>query len=160
MTLTFEEQFRELQPAAHRFARSILHQASDAEDSVHNAVVKALAAFEGYDPSRPFKAWFFKILKNCCLDRLRQRKREEHRLYQATPVSDQADTTSVVIAEEVQRSLAKLSAIHQEILRLRYYDDMSYRDMADYLDIPNGTVMSRLHAARLAFAQQHGDTRD
>ncbi len=156
---TFEEQFRAVQPTAHLFARSILHHRSDAEDSVQNAAIKALSAYNQYDASRPFKAWFFKIVKNCCLDRLRLQQRDAHNL--STDLAcDPNNGSAAVIAEEVARCMAKLSTPHQEILRLRYFADMTYADMADYLKIPNGTVMSRLHAARIAFAEQHGDYRD
>ena len=160
MDATFDERFRELQPAAHTFARSILHHATDAEDSVQNAALKAISAYDRYDPSRPFKAWFFRILKNCCLDRLRQRRREQSNSYEAETNPTHHRGSEVELSQEVEWCLARLSSAHQEILRLRYFAEMTYADMADYLEIPQGTVMSRLHAARMAFADQHGDNCD
>ena len=160
MVVTFDERFRELQPAAHMFARSILHHATDAEDSVQNAALKAISAYDRYDPSRPFKAWFFRILKNCCLDRLRQRHREQSNSYEAETNSNHHGGSELELSHEVEWCLARLSSAHQEILRLRYFAEMSYADMADYLEIPQGTVMSRLHAARMGFTDQHGDNCD
>lgn len=160
MVATFDERFRELQPAAHTFAWSILHHAPDAEDSVQNAALKAISAYDRYDPSRPFKAWFFRILKNCCLDRLRQRHREQSNSYEAETNPDPRRGSEVELSREVEWCLARLSSAHHEILRLRYFAEMTYADMADFLEIPQGTVMSRLHAARIAFADQHGDNCD
>ena len=51
----FDEQIRELQPAALVYARSIMHHAPDAEDAVQDAVLKAMSAYDRYDPSRPFR---------------------------------------------------------------------------------------------------------
>lgn len=153
--MRFDEQFQAIQPAAINFARSKLAHKSDAEDAVQTAAVKAISAYSGYDPNRPFKAWFFTILRNCCLDRLRQRRRDPERFDEA--VTQQSDHLSLDIerSQDVKTTIALLKPAHQEILRLRYFAEMSYADMADYLDIPAGTVMSRLHAARLAFAAQH-----
>ncbi|NKB98079.1 MAG: sigma-70 family RNA polymerase sigma factor [Pseudomonadales bacterium] len=160
MVETFDERFREIQPAAHSFAKSILHHASDAEDSVQNAAVKAISSFDRYDPSRPFKAWFFKILKNCCLDRLRKSQREQTNAYEEETSSNHQGGSAAELSQEVEWCMARISSAHQEILRLRYFAEMTYADMADYLEIPNGTVMSRLHAARIAFADQHGEYDD
>ena len=146
-----DEQLREVRPAALVYARSILRHTADAEDAVQDAGFKALRAYGRYDPSRSFKAWFFRILKNCCLDRLRQRARENSN----SDLIEVADPgLEVDRGHEVQWCLERLTTAHQEILRLRYFAEMTYAELANCLDIPQGTVMSRLHAARLSFANQ------
>ena len=55
--------------------------------------------------------------------------------------------------DEVRNALQKLHPLHREILELRYFGDCSYREIATALDIPEGTVMSRLHAARQALVE-------
>ena len=72
---------------------------------------------------------------------------------------EQADRVAVPAAREAEplrEALARLTPAHREILELRYFGGCSYRDLAEALAIPAGTVMSRLHAARLALAAAYG----
>lgn len=132
----------------------MLHHTADAEDAVQDALLKAMKAYDRYDSSRPFKSWFFRILKNCCMDRLRQRARDQHHSYEADASRSEQESSGIERSQEIEWCLDQLGLAHQDILRLRYFADMSYADMADYLKIPKGTVMSRLHTARLAFAEK------
>ena len=133
------------------YARSILRNRHDAEDAVQQAALRGLQRIGTYDAARPFKAWWFTILRNCCIDVLRDAEAartdslDDHDV-PAPPPPDLADWERLSIA------LGQLSADHREILRLRYFADMSYRELAATLSIPAGTVMSRLHLARNALA--------
>jgi RNA polymerase sigma-70 factor (ECF subfamily) len=132
------------------YAFSILHNREDAEDAVQEAALRGFERLAGFDPDRPFKGWWFAVVRNCCLDRLRQRGRA------ATLPLDQAEPATAPASsdeeEQLRAAMERLSPPHREILRLRYYGDCSYREIAAALEIPEGTVMSRLHAARQALA--------
>jgi RNA polymerase sigma-70 factor (ECF subfamily) len=140
-----------LLPQAGGYARSILGSRADAEDAVQTAALRGLERLAGYDDSRPFKGWWFAILRNCCVDSLRRARR-----HPTAPLKDDlADDRPAEAGpdwEALDRALETLSDSHREIVRLRYFGDLSYADIAEALQIPPGTVMSRLHAARHALA--------
>lgn len=148
----FERRIEPLLDRAAAYAFAIVHNREDAEDAVQEAALKGFQAFESYDPCRPFKAWWFVIIRNCCRDLLRRRRlrgapaeiRPSDLTADPHPPADQQD--------EVRRALEQLSDEHRDILHLRYFGECTYREIAAVLSIPEGTVMSRLHAARQAIA--------
>lgn len=141
-----------LLPQAGGYARSILRSTQDAEDAVQAAAMRGLERLGSYDASRSFKAWWMTILRNCCMDILRARTA---RPTAAEPVETlPARMEGPTSWEELSEALARLAPVHEEILRLRYFGEMSYRELAQALGIPEGTVMSRLHHARKALAAE------
>jgi RNA polymerase sigma-70 factor, ECF subfamily len=147
---------RELTPLlgdAAAYAHSLLRNRHDAEDAVQQAALQAWNRIDQYDTRRPFKGWWFAILRNCCFDILRQR--QAGRLEGLDGI-DPADTrtTDRFDWERLDAGLRRLTDAHQEILRLRYFGGLSYDALAETLGIPKGTVMSRLHLARKALAEQ------
>jgi len=151
-TRDFQGRIEPLLDRAAAYAWAIVRNRADAEDAVQDAAVKAFRAFCRYDGSRSFKGWWFAILRNCCRDLLRRRRSRPSTVPidpaeappQPGPLPGQYD--------DLRNALEQLSAAHQEILQLRYFGDCSYKDIAAALEIPEGTVMSRLHAARQALA--------
>jgi RNA polymerase sigma-70 factor (ECF subfamily) len=146
---------RELEPLLRRsaaYAYAIVRHREDAEDAVQEAAIKGLRAFPRYDPSRPFLGWWLTILRNCCRDLLRRR---QCRPSAVTPDRvDLVPQTSACVRQDddLRAAMDRLSDAHREILELRYFGGCSYREIASVLGIPEGTVMSRLHAARQALA--------
>lgn len=138
------------------YALSILHNRSDAEDAVQQAALRGLERLDRHDPARPFKGWWFTILRNCCIDLLRARRRNAVLIQSAEPKNDcwpdQADWRALVEA------MKRLDSQQAEILRLRYFGGLTYEELAETLEIPKGTVMSRLHYARKALACQMRDS--
>ncbi len=146
---------RDLSSILHRsgaYAVSLLCEREDAEDAVQQAALQAWQRRAQFDGQRPFKAWWFAILRNYCLDELRRKKRAP------IPISDEDANLSSPADESVldrvalERAMDKLPEMQREVLRLKYYGDLTYEEMAQVLDIPTGTVMSRLHLARKALA--------
>ena len=152
-----EEQYgRLLEPLLRQaagYALSILRDRHHAQDAVQQAALRGLERIRTFDETRPFKGWWFAILRNCCMDILRN-------LPTAKTVSlDYVDPPAAVSDDasdwdRLTACMLLLSADHQEILRLKYFADLSYRELADALSIPQGTVMSRLHSARNALASK------
>jgi RNA polymerase sigma-70 factor (ECF subfamily) len=142
---------------AHALAIQILGNADDAQDAVHDAFATALGNPGAYDAGKgPLKPWFLRVVRNRCIDMLRRRRAPS-----ARPVDElvsPAKTPEEAAAanqdsSRVVRALAALPAERREIIVLRDYLDLSYAEIAEVLDIAPGTVMSRLHRARLALKE-------
>jgi RNA polymerase sigma-70 factor, ECF subfamily len=139
------------------YARSILRNQDDAKDAVQQAALRGFERIHTFDESRPFKGWWFAILRNCCIDMMRRSRSATTQSLcgidlPAPPLRDTLDW------EQLNAAMSRLSEDHREILRLRYFADLNYRELAESLGIPQGTVMSRLHLARKSLqAQLAGD---
>jgi RNA polymerase sigma-70 factor (ECF subfamily) len=141
---------------AHALAVQILGNYADAEDAVHDAFETALTRPGRYDARKgPLRPWFFRVVRNRCIDMLRCRQGR------ALPVEElesgvPSPETALEIRQaqsRVQRALACLSPDQSQIVVLRDYLDLTYAEIAKVLDIPRGTVMSRLHRSRLALKE-------
>lgn len=159
----FETLFEMVRGNAFHAARSLVGSNEDARDLTQEAFLKAYKARASYDPKQPFLPWFHRILRNTCFSFLRKRGRlreqsmnrmNDHGEEREWDVVDEnvADPSDgLVLAERedtFSKALDKLSAKDREILVLRHYQELSYKDIAAALSIPEGTVMSRLFHAR------------
>ena len=126
----------------------------DAIDLSQEAFARAFRAIKRFDLTRPFYPWFHTILRNLCLNYLSRAAR-----FREVPLKDtweKADTAPgpdialerKELCRQVWDGMRKLSARDREILILREFQDLTYAEIAIVLDIPQGTVMSRLHEAR------------
>jgi RNA polymerase sigma-70 factor, ECF subfamily len=153
----FQSRIVPLLDRAAAYAYAIVRNRADAEDAVQDAALKAYRAFGKYDDSRPLKGWWLAIVRNCCRDLLRRRRSRPSPapLDRAESPHDlPADDARPLPGEsgELREAIERLSAAHREILDLRYFGDCSYKEIAAALEIPEGTVMSRLYAARQSLA--------
>ena len=158
----FEELFKALRGRTFQVARSLVGSREDALDLTQEAFTKLYTARASYDPAQPFLPWFHRILRNACFSFLRKHGRlrtkslqalddegEEHVMQiedPAPPVSSQLEAADE--RQLFQHALTRLAPRDREILALRHYEDLSYKEIATALDIPEGTVMSRLFHAR------------
>ncbi len=99
-----------------------------------------------FDETRPFYPWFLTILRNVCLSHLR-RRRTNVDLEDVPEVSDRR-SLGVETRLRFVEALGRLSRADQEILSLKAFQDLTYKEISDALQIPRGTVMSRLYHAR------------
>jgi RNA polymerase sigma-70 factor (ECF subfamily) len=147
----YERALRPLLGQAGAYARAVLRNRPEAEDAVQQAALKGWERLGQYDAARPFKGWWFAILRNCCLDVLRRAKASRTQgLDGIDPPAP--DEPGAFDWQRLVDGLAQLSEPHREILQLKYFGELSYDEIAESLDIPKGTVMSRLHLARKALA--------
>ena len=135
-------------------ARYILKDHQEAYDLVQEVFIKAMREDRLFDEDFKMKAWLFRVTTNLCFNQVRNRKRRGALLdTMMKPEAIGADQFKSVFEgeqrEEVMAGLELLSEDHREILILRYYDDLSYSEIADVLKVKLGTVMSRLSRARL-----------
>ena len=122
-----------------------------AEDAAQEAFLRAWQHLASYRPHSPFRNWLYRIAVNVAHDVLR-RERETVDVEGVQLASDREGPGATVEREEqaqrVRRAVQALSLASRSVLVLREYGGLSYREIADTLDIPIGTVMSRLNYAR------------
>lgn len=141
---------------AHALATQILGNADDAADAVQDALTMALGKPGAYNAGLgALKPWFLQVVRNRCFDLLRRRRASDvpvESLADSRPTPEQAAQTEQRDAA-LHAALAQISSDGRQILILRDYLDLSYAEIAAVLDIAPGTVMSRLHRARLALKE-------
>lgn len=132
-------------------AMGILGNAADAEDATQDAFIKAYENLRRYDLSRRFSTWIFTIVSNGCKNRLR-RERLSRRVPDATDVAGGADPAMETVLEErgrlIKEGLGALGFKYRAPLVLRYYSELNYREIAQILGLPEGTVKTRLHRGK------------
>ena len=127
-----------------------------AEDAAQEAFISAWQNLPGYRPRSPFRNWVYRIATNAALDVLR-RKRETVDV-EALPLSTSEQGPEAALekkerGEQVREAVLALPPASRATLILRESEGLSYREIADTLDIPVGTVMSRLNYARSKLRQ-------
>ncbi len=163
----FGELVRRYMQRAYFTALGITGSGEAALDLSQDAFIRAYRAIKKFEPSRPFFAWYYQILRNLCFNYLRDRKRHaapfseigESRLSQIGDASQRPDEAlqRKEIQEAVWQAMNRLKPEEREILILREFEGYSYNDIAGMLNIPVGTVMSRLYYARKSLRDQLSD---
>lgn len=155
--------FRTHRRGAFLLAFQILGNRQDALDATQDSFVRFLTTLDRFRPGRPVEPWLYTIVRNRCRDLLRRRQvrkwepleGDDHR-WRPELVDPGADPRRDAMRGELRRrvwaGLARLSPDHREIVVLRDFQDLTYDEIARVLDIPQGTVMSRLHRARKRLA--------
>lgn len=167
LSMLFEELAIPQFDSLYNFARWLTQNREDAEDLVQETYVKALKGFESFQLGTNFRAWIFRILTNTFLS---SRSRVERR--RTVPLSSEDDSRVQSVSANTAESLligrADLHSVHcaieqlpvvfRQAILLCDVEDMSYREIADVLSIPLGTVMSRIARARRAVRDALGKT--
>ena len=150
-----EALFRHHWPGAYRAAYLVAHDAAAAEDIAQEAFLAAVRALDSFDRRRPFGPWLHRIVVNRAIDwtRARALRREtgDERLAVA-PARPQAPPDD--LSRETMAALASLAPDHRAVVVLRYVLDYSPGEIADLLELPRGTVNSRLRRG-LDALQEH-----
>lgn len=150
---------------AYQVARYLLHDEHDAQDAVQDAYLRALRYYDPFTVGDA-RAWLLTIVRRCCFASKSRRAAEAHPMT-GTPelltVPDPApapDAAAVAVAlhEAVSAALQSLPSDQREILVLREMRQLSYREIAQVVGLPIGTVMSRLSRARRRLQAALGDS--
>jgi RNA polymerase sigma-70 factor, ECF subfamily len=157
--LQFLDEIEASVPALRRYARALTRNADHADDLVQDCVERAIRKQALWKPTGPLKAWLFRILLNLYRNELRSlRRRGEH-----VPVETMLVEPSVAPAQpgrialnEMSRAIDTLNVEQREALLLVVLEGLSYAEAATALDIPLGTLMSRLGRARAALRKLTG----
>jgi RNA polymerase sigma-70 factor (ECF subfamily) len=161
----FEREALPLMPALYQAALRMTRNPSEAEDLVQEAYLRAYRGFRGFEAGTNLKAWMYRILTNTYINSYRKKQREpqtvsaddteEWYLYdrlgpEAMEPSAEASALEQMPDEDVRAALDSLPEGFRMAVWLADVEGFSYREIAEILDVPIGTVMSRLHRGRRA----------
>lgn len=147
-------------PRLRRFARTLTRSVPEADDLVQEACLRALSRADQWDPAQPLDRWVFRITRNLWISEIR--KRSVRMGTGEIPAEESTELLSVdtgeagVAATELQGHIAALPSDLASVLLAVSVEGYSYAEAAELFDIPQGTVMSRIHRARRALAQRLG----
>lgn len=146
-----------------------------ADDVFQNTFVQVFLKIQQYEPGRPARPWLYAIATNQAIDALRRKNRRADRradavvgadddgearpLFELIPAADPGPADHADRAEQreqVRAAVARLPDILRQVVLLAYFQGMKYKDVADALGIPVGTVKSRLHAALVKLGEEWG----
>jgi RNA polymerase sigma-70 factor (ECF subfamily) len=159
-TAAFEELAMPLFDQLYNFAHWLAQNREEAEDLVQETYVKALRGYSSFQPGTNFRAWMYRILRNTFLT-----SRTGLKAKMTVPLESEEDGAAPVVADTqtpeailidrsnqtlLQSALEELPVHSREVLLLCEVEEMSYQEIAEALEIPLGTVMSRLSRARAA----------
>jgi RNA polymerase sigma-70 factor, ECF subfamily len=146
------------QRQAYAIAYGFVGNREDALELAQDSFARAYRAMPRFDTGLPFYPWFYRIVKNTCLNHIKKKRRHGELSLDGLMdagydvADDDADSERDAELGDLRRAigsaLKRLPPEHREILILRHFQDLSYAEIAACLGVPQGTVMSRLHAAR------------
>lgn len=172
----FEELAAPLLPALYNHARWLSRDPADAEDLVQETFLKALRGFTGFEPGTNFKAWIFRILRNTYLtsrtglaakhtvaleDELDEGGEIGPRLYPEGAIEHQTPESNLIRLSDkaaMEEAMERLPAPLLEVILLCDVEELKYREIATVLEIPIGTVMSRIARARTTLRKELADS--
>jgi RNA polymerase sigma-70 factor (ECF subfamily) len=162
---TFEEEAMPFLPGLYRAALRLTRNPADAEDLVQEAYLRAYRAFHQFEPGTNLKAWLYRILTNQFINMYRKSQREPvtvpdedvedwylyNRLAREAPdTSAEAVVIDSMPDEDVRAAVEALPEQYRAAVLLADVEGFAYKEIAEILEVPIGTVMSRLHRGRKA----------
>lgn len=170
----FEKEFMPHADALYNFAYQLSYNDDDANDLVQETYMKAFRFIDSYQEGTNSKAWLFKILKNIFINEYRRKKREPEKIDYDDVItfSDEDDDNSAayfdlredlfdnMMGDEITNALNKLPIEFKTVILLCDIEGFTYEEIAKIIDIPIGTVRSRLHRARNMLKQLLKDYAD
>ncbi len=141
----------------------------DREDVLQNAFIKAYRNLNGFDQELSFSSWMYRITHNEAMSFFRRKQarpqmilNEEGQALLTELRDEEADASKAaelrLSREELQKALEKLSPQYREVLALRYFDDRSYAEISDILEVPVGTVSTLIYRAKHALRAELPET--
>ena len=147
--------------AAFRIALGMVGNKDDAYDISQEAFLRVYRSADTYDSAQPFLPWFYRIISNLSKTWLSKRSRRDNKMVEVEDNSfllvdytnPESNLEKKEIAAKLHNALLELNFEDREIITLQHFRGMSYDEISDMLDIPKGTVMSRLYYARKKLAK-------
>lgn len=159
---TLRSEIVALLPRLRRFARALAGQAADADDIVQIAVERALTRLDQFQPGTRLDAWLMTIVRNAWIDEARARQRRaqvfaDAELGERVGAGGEAEAQARLEAKEVQKAMQSLPEEQREAVALVCIEGLAYREAAEVLGVPIGTLTSRLARGREALMRMLGD---
>ena len=142
----------DLLPRMRRFARALTFHREDADDLVQAAAERALLRQDQFEPGTRLDSWIFRIMKNAWVDEVRSRMRRDA-LFAPEEEGEHVGDESAEAHQRrlaIEKAMSMLSDDHRLVIALVLVDGLAYKEAAEVLEIPVGTLMSRLARARAA----------
>lgn len=158
----FERDLIELLPTLRRFAHALSRSPADADDLTQAAIERALRSRTQWQPGTSLKSWVYRITRNLWIDTVRARARRE-RVEAPAEEADrmgQDPTSGMDAAVDLSRMMAAMERLpdeQREVVALILIEGFGYRETAEMLELPIGTVSSRLVRGRTALIQMVGE---
>ena len=138
------------------FINKLIINSSESEDLVLMSFDKAFRNLKNYNPKYAFSTWLYSIVQNLCIDHFRKNKQFFVSLEEAQDAED-VNPEDVLIAEQqkqiMENMISRLKPEYGEVIRLRYMHNYAYEEIANELNIPLGTVKTRIHRAKVSLAR-------
>jgi RNA polymerase sigma-70 factor (ECF subfamily) len=153
----FEREIVALLPRLRRFGRVLAHDPADADDLVQLAVERGLTRRGQFQPGTRLDSWMFGIMRNAWIDETRFRRRRSAILAPAEDgerVGHPGGVEAAMAARDVQQAMAALPDDQRIAIGLVLIEGLSYKDAAEVLKLPMGTVASRIVRGRMALMAQ------
>jgi RNA polymerase sigma-70 factor (ECF subfamily) len=142
----------------------MVHNRDDADDLTIEAFSKAFNNLKNYSADYAFSTWLFKIATNNCIDFIRKKRLQTTSLDQSAFSNEEGDAPTISVkdtnldpeegmikeqrAARIRQVIEKLSPKYRQLIELRYFEELSYEEIAEKLDIPLGTVKAQLFRAK------------
>lgn len=134
----------------------------EAEDAAQEAFIKAFINIHSYDPKRKFVTWLYRIATNLCIDRIRKKKPDYHldaeiagteglNMYSQISSAEnlpEKEVENLELQGTIQEAILKLPEKYRSVIVLKYIEELQLQEIADILDLPLGTVKTRVHRGR------------
>ena len=164
LSISLKEEFEVLvkknMRRAYFSALGLLGSHDAAMDITQEAFIRAYRNFKNYNREKKFFTWYYRILKNLCLNFIRDRKRKnetEYIEYKEDGHSQSKPGEAIEnkeLTEKLQEAINELGFDDREVIILKEFEDYTYKEIAEILNIPVGSVMSRLFYARKKLAEK------
>jgi RNA polymerase sigma-70 factor, ECF subfamily len=157
----FRTQLVDLMPRLQRFSRGLTGSDADADDLVQSTLLRALDRLDQWQPGTRLDSWLYRIAQNLWIDQVRARRSrgtvsDLDELEVVVGSDGRVTTEAQLTLADTQRALAELPEEQRAVVLLVAVDELSYAEAAAALDVPIGTIMSRLARARRALAGRLG----
>jgi RNA polymerase sigma-70 factor (ECF subfamily) len=145
-------------PIAHSAGNSIVRNEQDAKDIAHDSMLKVLKNLHRYSSQWRFSTWVMRIARNTAIDLVRRRRRLAWSAVPDTPDTRPLQDEIAWKRQQstaVHRALSRLSPLYREVIELHHFRHLKYREIAEELEVPIGTVMNRIFRARRKMKEEY-----
>ena len=153
----FEELIKMFHVRIYRYAIRLMGSTADIDDVLQDVWIDVYRNIHRLRNTRSFASWLFKIVRNKIYMRFRQKKIHVYHVpvYELPDISEPVPDLSDENLSQLLECLDQLPVEQKDVLILKYYEDLSYKEMADCMNCPVGTVRSRLHYAKKMLKQKY-----
>jgi len=156
---SFEDELTALLPRMRRFAHTLSRNGTDADDLTQMTIERALRSKGQWQPGTRLDSWVYRIMRNLWIDTVRSRSRKERfeaPEQEAEQLGEDSNLETLIDLRRAMAAMQRLTGEQREVVALILIEGFGYRETAEMLDLPIGTVSSRLVRGRMALLEMLG----